>query len=447
ADIIKTIVDLFLNRYDGFSNYQKLYDITVEFDYTFIKDNSLYPDFAKIYFNYGASQDSFNLIKDGTPQSFSYTFEFDSTTENDFDVKFEISNGQLDLSNMDYSYLFKCIENPSGNSILQQDFNLNFNGALRNLKSFRYSNSNFLLKTSHSFSTSNDGLIYHNTYGRTNKFEIIYSIKADGEWYTSIFSTNTSESLVRTFNITEFMTNNNLYVFQDFSVEFIIIGNNTSLTVNFIELDISNPSAATILEEYRIIDNILGQTTDWIQFNSSTFTKLGDFGDLPANFSIEYRVTDYAGLQGINTTYNGNYQYIIYSQEKSITLIDDTINLNTNDRDISFTNLGQFNNLDFLDVYINGFRYGTAYLIAGLYKVSFGTQNNVDTLLTYSDSLLSPDIYSNIDPVDHVSWDVDNDDYFATVKHVLIDDDIIITNPILNNQSNQLSIEHLYDRG
>ncbi|KKM82317.1 hypothetical protein LCGC14_1320820, partial [marine sediment metagenome] len=73
ADVSKTITDPLLNRYDGFSNYQKLYNVTIEFDYTFTKNNSLYADFAKFYINYGASQDSFNLIKDGNQHSFSYT--------------------------------------------------------------------------------------------------------------------------------------------------------------------------------------------------------------------------------------------------------------------------------------------------------------------------------------------------------------------------------------
>ncbi|KKK94917.1 hypothetical protein LCGC14_2678030, partial [marine sediment metagenome] len=166
-------------------------------------------------------------------------------------------------------------------------------------------------------------------------------------------------------------------------------------------------------------------------------------------FTIEYRVIDYAGNEGTNTTYNSNYQHIIFSREKTIILSSDTIDLNSGgNRMIYFANTGQFNNIQFLDVYINGFNYGTAYLdIDDYYKLSFGTSNSIDTLLGYSGSLISNNIYSNTDPLDHVSWEVREDNIFAAVKHVLVEDDIIINNPIAHTTFSALNIENLYNRG
>ncbi|KKM89659.1 hypothetical protein LCGC14_1246480, partial [marine sediment metagenome] len=62
-------------------------------------------------------------------------------------------------------------------------------------------------------------------------------------------------------------------------------------------------------EFYRIIDNTMGIIHEWTQFNSSEVSILEDLNStLPANFTIEYRVIDYAGNEGTNTTYNSNYQ-------------------------------------------------------------------------------------------------------------------------------------------
>ncbi|MHA2032387.1 MAG: hypothetical protein ACW99Q_23685, partial [Candidatus Kariarchaeaceae archaeon] len=185
-----------------------------------------------------------------------------------------------------------------------------------------------------------------------------------------------------------------------------------------------------------------------VSFNSSDISILDDLGDLPANFSIEYKVIDFAGNVGTNSTYNDGYNYIIYSEEIPITLSDDNIDLNSsNNREIMFADTGQFNNIGNLDVFINGFRYGTAYLDNGFYTVSFGAQNSKETLLAYSDSLLSNDTYSNINPLDHISWEIKDNDYFAVVKHVLIEDEIIITNPIAYESIKVLQLDHLYDRG
>ncbi|KKL59990.1 hypothetical protein LCGC14_2209800, partial [marine sediment metagenome] len=203
-------------------------------------------------------------------------------------------------------------------------------------------------------------------------------------------------------------------------------------------------------EFYRIIDNTMGIVHGWAQFNSSEVSILEDLSStLPMNFTIEYRVIDYAGNEGTNTTYNSNYQSIIFSREKAIILSSDTIDLNLGgNRMISFANTGQFNNIQFLDAYINGFNYGTAYLdIDDYYKLSFGTSNSIDTLLGYSGSLISSNIYSNTDPLDHVSWEVREDDIFAAVKHVLVEDDIIINNPIAHTTFSALNIENLYNRG
>ncbi|KKK49634.1 hypothetical protein LCGC14_3133090, partial [marine sediment metagenome] len=131
ADISQIIGDVnhLLNQYDdpGFPNYQKLYDVTVSFDYKFTKDpaHSTYSDYANFELTRGANVISDPLTKDGITNPYSTSFVFDSNSLNDFTVKFEISNGELILSNMNYDIKFKCLD-LSGNIILQQDFEVNY---------------------------------------------------------------------------------------------------------------------------------------------------------------------------------------------------------------------------------------------------------------------------------------------------------------------------------
>ncbi|KKM71440.1 hypothetical protein LCGC14_1430590, partial [marine sediment metagenome] len=447
ADITKTINDDFLNRYDlGYPNYKKLTDITTEFDYRFVIDNINFNDFAE----FTIDGNKFSLTKDGQWHPFSEVIEFDSTLKDSFDVMFNISNGFLELDNMEYEYNFKLLD-INDHILLQQDFEIDFNEEemLLPLRNFR--NIEFLIYNSYTFTSGTDGNIYYNTYGRTDKLEIIYKIKANGQWYSSIYSTNLADSGIKYFNVSQFMLDNRLTIFQDFAVEYIIIGNNSNLTVNSISLNCSTYQRQ-LQEFYRIIDNEIGTVSEWILFNSSanTITILDDFGELPGNFTIEYKVIDRADNVGINPTYNGVYDYIIYSEEKPVTLSDDNIDLNSVDfdeRKLSFT--ADFGGIINLDAYINGFLYGTqAVNIGGNdYELSFGTNNDYETLIGYSQSLISPSIYSNINPLNRISWEVEKDDYFAAVKHVLVDEDIVIINPITYNATANLDLEHLYDRG
>ncbi|KKN03369.1 hypothetical protein LCGC14_1108360, partial [marine sediment metagenome] len=236
ADISKTITDAFLNNfltnYNSFDNYQNLSDVTVSFDYTFTNNNSLYLDFALFEITYGTTTISDSLTRDGSQHTYSRTFEFDSTSLDDFSVKFNISNGDLILNNLDYNVTFKCLAT-NDQILLQQMFELNFPNE-SSLSQEDKDNGMFIIDTTYSLLTVSDILddFYYNTYGRQGKFEIVYGIKADGKWCSSIFSTNSSEALTRRFKVYEFMETNNLDTFEDFNTTFVIIGNNTDLTVS-----------------------------------------------------------------------------------------------------------------------------------------------------------------------------------------------------------------------
>ncbi|GAJ21998.1 unnamed protein product, partial [marine sediment metagenome] len=127
----------------------------------------------------------------------------------------------------------------SDHILLQQDFEFEFTEE-NDLKQFKdFKNINFLIYNSFYFATSNDGKTYYNTYGRTDKLEVIYKIKADNTWHSYIYSTSLSDYGVKCFNVTQFMWDNSLARFQDFAIEYVMTGNNSELTVNYASLNCS----------------------------------------------------------------------------------------------------------------------------------------------------------------------------------------------------------------
>ncbi|GAH05236.1 unnamed protein product, partial [marine sediment metagenome] len=104
------------------------------------------------------------LNKDGSWHYFSESFEFDSTSRNSFDIMFNISNGLLELDNMEYTLIFKCIDTNDHN-LLQQDFTVEFTGE-DELPIFKnYRNVQYLIYSSYTYTPSQDGLTYYNSYG------------------------------------------------------------------------------------------------------------------------------------------------------------------------------------------------------------------------------------------------------------------------------------------
>ncbi|KKK57466.1 hypothetical protein LCGC14_3054180, partial [marine sediment metagenome] len=167
-------------------------------------------------------------------------------------------------------------------------------------------------------------------------------------------------------------------------------------------------------------------------------------------FTIEYKVIEPSGNEAILSTYNGGFNYIQHSTEAQLTLTDNDVDLNSvipTERTISFT--ADFGGTALLDVLINGFLYGTQAVNVGGndYEVSFGSTNDYDTLLGYSDSLMSSSIYSNINPLNKISWQIQDSNYFGAVKHVLVENDITIINPLTYNATVEMDFANLYNRG
>ncbi|KKK52627.1 hypothetical protein LCGC14_3103000, partial [marine sediment metagenome] len=165
------------------------------------------------------------------------TFEFDSASPTV--IKFEVSNADLVLSNMNYDMQFKCIDT-SGNVVLQQSFLVEFPEA--SLTQFEKDNGKWFIDTTYAFTAISDGITYYNTYSDTDKLQLRFNIKADGTWYNGAFIYITSSSegpRTERFDVSQFMDNKlptPLISFEDFSIEYVMTGDGSILDVTDLSL-------------------------------------------------------------------------------------------------------------------------------------------------------------------------------------------------------------------
>jgi hypothetical protein len=448
AEIAKTITDEILYHYNNFGNYQQKFDIQIDFDYTFTETHTYFPDFAE--FSYEGQ--TIELIKDGQQNHFSQLFTLDDSDNDDsFDIGFEICNGELQFSNMEYIITFKALDLSSHHKV-GQTFELTFPEET-NLTSFAQQNANLMISTQFDFTPASEGGPYYNLWERTNMLEIILELKFQDIWYTAdMYATDSSQTnKIYSFNISEYMIDHHLKSFEDFNLTYNIIGDETLLAIEDITLSYDRNIEETTIEQYRIIDLTSGQEGEWIPLNRSKISILADLAPtLPENFTIEYRVIDRCGNEAINSTYNDGFEYITYNTGIDLTWDNDdnVIDLDTatpSEREISFTT-NNFNGQP-VEIEINGFNYGTVIPQDNQYTLYFGTENTYNTMILYSDSLMSEGIYSNINPYSHICWETEKKGYFGVTKHVLLDGNINVFNPLSYNATAELDLNHLYERG
>jgi hypothetical protein len=229
ADIIKTISDSFLNRYDSNDYYKDLYNVSIEFDYTFTVDNSNYSSYA----NYSINGNNFVLTQNGSSYSFNYNFIFNSSSSNNITQFFNISNGLLELSNFNYRFIFECLDVNNLNNISQY---FEFDPVI-SLDYLQKTRGQFYLNFSIDF-TQDSLFNYYNFWNGLNYSLFSYNISIQHEdgWNSSYFNTNSSLTQDIEFNISNFLNNLGKEQFLDYKIEFYLSGNNTQLVIDDIYL-------------------------------------------------------------------------------------------------------------------------------------------------------------------------------------------------------------------
>ncbi|KKN44461.1 hypothetical protein LCGC14_0692870, partial [marine sediment metagenome] len=326
ADITKTsssAVNTFLNRYDGFSSYKKLYDIEVSFNYQYTVDDSSESKVARFYFDSTMR----GLNTDGLPHTFTETFQFDSASAGSFVVKFEVGNGDLQFDTMGYIITFKCIDT-SDNIILQQTFDIDYPEIANPIPQFVQDNGAFFIDTDIDFTTISDGKTYYNKYGRTNKLEIIFNIYTDGAWRNNAYIYSTSSSIATRvpFDVDQWMTTNTYDSFEDFSVEYVMIGDSTNLLVNDLRLFTQQTLAAPILDTETTINIASVTGDDTIETLQLLYAYKTDNGQ-----PIEMQIWNYnlAGGAGDWEYFDSTYSEFLPAHSEDIDLVDN-IDINFN---------------------------------------------------------------------------------------------------------------------
>ncbi|KKN53509.1 hypothetical protein LCGC14_0601700, partial [marine sediment metagenome] len=326
ADISKTISSTFLNQYDdpGFPNYQKLYNITVSFDYIFTTYPSYSQKSAKVFIN----SVEFALSTNGLLRTFSETFEFDSASLGGFPVKIEILNGFMNIDYIDFDITFKCIEDPSSNIFLQQTFTVNYPEVASPIPQFVQDNGAFFIDTDIEFHTVSDGKTYINKYGSTHKLQIIFNIYANGAWRNNAYIYNISSSITTrtTFDVAQWMTNKNYDSFEDFSVEYVMIGDSTDLIVNDLRLSTYQTLGAPVLDVETTINVASVTGDDTIETLQLLYAYKTDNGQ-----PIEVQIWNYnlAGGAGDWEYFDSTYSEFLPAHSEDIDLVDN-IDINFN---------------------------------------------------------------------------------------------------------------------
>nr|BDI55109.1 MAG: hypothetical protein [uncultured archaeon] len=224
AEIEKNInFPSFLDLYDSDGKYQKLFNITTSFQYKFSND---------ISYSYFAYYDSESLNTDGSWHSYSDMFIYDSQSSGGFNKTFNITNGLLELKNINYTIWFVC----KGSSIdLYQLLTVDNQF---NITDYHSGVGISIINITYSFTNTTDEYIGNYSNGiDSSQLRIQYNLEGkDTGWHTYNYTTNSSESLEKTFNATYNLDNDFSDTLKNYTVDFYLLGNSTELTLYNITL-------------------------------------------------------------------------------------------------------------------------------------------------------------------------------------------------------------------
>ena len=221
ASISKDIDYSILNYYDsGYDAYQKLYNVSINVLYRFTNHTS-YNENA----SFTVESTDYSLVTDGSWNSLSHDFTFDSASENDFSVIFNISNGLLQLSELNYSITFICLDTNS-KTRLYQSFELDPSFSLTD---YQKDDFEIILNFTHSLSASD-----FDSFDYSHSSVVIFniSIRSEEGWANITYGYNSSASRNFELNIREYLDNHSLERFLDFKVYLWVSGNGTEFSMD-----------------------------------------------------------------------------------------------------------------------------------------------------------------------------------------------------------------------
>lgn len=231
ANITK-IIDLdFLTEFDGpqFDDYQKIYNVSISVYYRF---TSNFSDLTyNAYFNNTELNNNTEWV------NLQYNFVFNTTGPGDpdnFTLLFNITNGILEINEMNYTIEFKCINLNNEYQIYQYfklspDFSITSNDITKEML--------FLNFTCNFTATPFTDLIYNNSI-TNNIFSCRINILSESGWVYQDLGFNTTTSQYVGMNLTSILHDNNQTTFNDINIEFYLSGHESSLSVDTLNISI-----------------------------------------------------------------------------------------------------------------------------------------------------------------------------------------------------------------
>ena len=205
----------FMNLYDSNSIYQKLYNISVNFRYVFTNYTS-YNHSA----NFTIESIEYNLTIDNSWHDFDIDFVFNSNSKDNFSINFNITNGLLEISEMNYTIIFNCLDVDSKTRLYQYYkldpvFNLNY---------YEKTEGEMYLNFTVDF-TGRYTIKYDYYYPISEAlFLIIVNVQTEDSWINISYEYNLTESKIISLNILELINNNSKSEFRDFTLELYVVG-------------------------------------------------------------------------------------------------------------------------------------------------------------------------------------------------------------------------------
>ncbi|MEJ2250015.1 MAG: LamG domain-containing protein [Candidatus Lokiarchaeota archaeon] len=292
-------LDGFLNQYDAYESlYLMKYEVRVTFTHEFTVKDPNYSNLSKFYLN-GQGEGIPTVFDINLNDSFTYVFNFTSSGSSDgFDMKFEISNGELVISEFNVTARFLCL-NINDKECLEQNFVIDAPENDIVLTDGEKEQGVFVLNTTYRFNSGDNGLFMYYIDIKTD----------DNSTWIRAYTKNMEEALQFaefSFNITDFMRNyttnheDGIFKLDDFRVTYNISGNNAELWVDdlslyyseapqfrmFVYVDLMNMSIydrpRDVILNYRYCSNVTiddfklsiwdTQTRSWDTIDSETLT-------------------------------------------------------------------------------------------------------------------------------------------------------------------------------
>lgn len=209
----------FLDRYENYTAYQNLLNITLEFRYSF--SNYTGYDYSA---NFTIETNNYNLSVDGSLNDLEFSFTFNSILRTNFTILFNITNGLLEISEMNYTMTFNCLDSQN-RTVLYQYLAIEPTFSLDN---YEKTECEIFLTFDYDFSAGVGEHDYFNSIDN-HLFSFIINVSSEDSVISLEYGYDLSKSKSFELNLREVITNNSKDEFRDVSIEIYLSGDQSSL--------------------------------------------------------------------------------------------------------------------------------------------------------------------------------------------------------------------------